>query len=123
MVSYEANPNDIATTTTVATVAPITKPTQGEACEGDTRVRGYKTSSYLPSLMFVVRVSDPQTLGGEGEGQNLSLLDRGLGNESSSGNTLGTDSILDRTELLIEHQSAVDSATQLTFSGLGQLTI
>ena len=38
LVIYEANPNDIATT---ATVAPITKPTQGAACEGDTRVRCY----------------------------------------------------------------------------------
>ena len=38
LVNYEANPNDIATS---ATVAPITKPTQGAACEGDTRVRSY----------------------------------------------------------------------------------
>ena len=70
LVIYEANPNDIATP---ATVAPITKPTQGAACEGDTRVRGYKTSSYLPSQIFVVRVSDVQTLGGEGVRLNFNV--------------------------------------------------
>ena len=90
LVIYEANPNDIATT---ATVAPITKPTQGAACEGDTRVRGgrgYRTASYLPPQIFVVRVSDVQTLGGEGVGLHLHISSRDLVDEAGLANVRET---------------------------------
>ena len=87
LVIYEANPNDIATP---ATVAPITKPTQGAACEGDTRVRGYKTSSYLPSQIFVVRVTNVETLGCEGIRLNLNIGSRDLVDEAGLANVWKT---------------------------------
>ena len=107
LVIYEANPNDIAT---MDSVAPITKPTQGAACEGDTRVRGevfgdstfdervsikivymYTTScAHLPAEVLVVRVTHVETLGGEGVGLNLHIGSRDLVDEAGLANVRET---------------------------------
>ena len=44
--------------------------------------RGYRTASYLPPQIFVVRVSDVQTLGGEGVRLHLHISSRDLVDEA-----------------------------------------
>ena len=50
-------------------------------CGGGER-EGYRTASYLPPQIFVVRVSDVQTLGGEGVWLDLHISSRDLVDEA-----------------------------------------
>ena len=105
LVIYEANPNDI---TTRETVAPITKPTQGAACEGDTRVRTpplhLHQTSHLPPQVLVVRVTHVQALGGEGVRLDLHVRPRDLVDEAGLANVWKTCEEKKR-QLIFYHES------------------